>query len=77
MKNCFNKNNQEQIICLTTYYNNECKSYCNQSNPSESRYPPFISCCPCLIPCIFTIDLLLSPCYIYYKYYENKVIENT
>lgn len=76
MKCCFNTDHNNNVICLTTYYDNQCESYCNKSNPSEKGYPPFISCCPCCIPCLITIDLLLLPCFIYYKCNE-KTIENT
>ena len=72
MGNCFQKDKQDHIICLTTYYENECNSYCNQSKYNVGGYPPCISCCPCLIPCLITIDVLLSPCYLYYKCKENK-----
>ena len=73
MGNCFYKDNKNNIICLTTYYENECDSYCNKpSHNTGGGYPPCISCCPCCIPCLLTIDLLLSPCFVYYKCKENK-----
>lgn len=76
MGNCFQKDNKGHIICLTTYYGGECESYCSQSRCSAGGYPPCISCCPCLIPCLLTIDILLSPCFIYYKCRENNSNNN-
>ena len=76
MGNCFQKDNKGHIICLTTYYGGECESYCSQSRCSAGGYPPCISCCPCLIPCLLTIDILLSPCFLYYKCNEERN-ENT
>ena len=73
MEDCFYKDNKGEIICLRTYYENECDSYCNESRCDAPGYPPCISCCPCLLPCLLTIDLLLSPCFVYYKYiYKYK-----
>ena len=76
MGNYFQKDTQGHIICLTTYYENECESYCNQPPHNSGGYPLCISCCPCCIPCLLTIDLILSPCFLYYKCKEKRN-ENT
>ena len=77
MECCFNTDNNGDPICLTSHYANECESYCSQSRCNAGGYPPCISCCPCLIPCLLTIDILLSPCFLYYKCKENKKENNS
>ena len=76
MECCFNTDKNGEPICLTTYYENECGSYCSQTRFDAPGYPPCISCCPCCIPCLLTIDLLLSPCYLYYKCRGKKINNN-